>query len=648
MKENLKKIFQGISSGKYTQAEALEKIKLLKAQEQGKTAGMLLAAPVWEPAVAGEDSPAVFAQRYIFLFEMPEVNETQLSALLRGSQIIPLPALPQQDIATRYERYALLCFEHIRRILSSKPQEKILVQVVTGNSDEQQVFTGLSGLLKTATLENPLLAGQIIVTHAQATADTLARQLNECSRQIGDQEISYQQDVRYVLRRKDIPAAEANPKVVFKDQGVYLITGGTGGIGMLFTSEILRQTARSIIILTGRSALTPAKKAMLDALPVRNNKVEYRQLDLGDREAVCQLIADINAHKPLNGILHCAGMTADNFIIKKSGEEFSGVLSPKVTGTFNLDEASKDTDLDFLVLFSSVASVMGNVGQCDYAAANGFMDRFAVYRHQLTLAGQRYGQTLSVNWPLWQEGGMQIDAANKEILRQTMDMLPMSTIAGMYAFYGSMAWQQQQVMVIPDQAMRMDHQPRQQTSEINVVTAIDTDNIFEKTEAYLCTELSSLLKLTAHKIDPQAALEKYGIDSILAMSLTSRLEKTFGSLPKTLFFEYTSIHELTGYFVKSHQAQLAVLFHQPVTPVKEQPTLKADQQLLQQPMPGKRFSRPGGQAASKQISHPFHNEPIAIIGLSGRYPQSADIDAYWRNLRDGKDCITEVPSSRWA
>ncbi|WP_159025856.1 SDR family NAD(P)-dependent oxidoreductase, partial [Aquimarina sp. Aq78] len=143
---------------------------------------------------------------------------------------------------------------------------------------------------------------------------------------------------------------------------------------------------------------------------VLNNKVEYRQLDLSSSDQVNQLIATISKeYTQLNGILHCAGMTLDNFILKKTSDEFSKVLTPKVTGTFNLDQASKDIDLDFLVLFSSVVSQIGNVGQSDYAVANGFMDQFAGYRNRLVLDDQRQGHTLSINWPLWQDGGMQID-----------------------------------------------------------------------------------------------------------------------------------------------------------------------------------------------------------------------------------------------
>src|SRR5262249_36097239 len=77
--------------------------------------------------------------------------------------------------------------------------------------------------------------------------------------------------------------------------------------------------------------------------------------------------------------------------------------------------------------------------------------------------------------------------------------------------------------------------------------AMDAASLVEKTQEYLRRQCAELLKLPAHKIDAQAALENYGIDSILAMKLTNQLEKTFGSLSKTLFFEYQNIGELSQY-----------------------------------------------------------------------------------------------------
>ena len=201
------------------------------------------------------------------------------------------------------------------------------------------------------------------------------------------------------------------------------------------------------MVLTGRSALSAEKQARLKGLPA--GRVSYRQVDVCDLEQIEQLILAIREeYGQLTGILHSAGMVADNFIVKKVTDEYSEVLAPKVKGTYNLDEASRDVELDFFVLFSSIAGVLGNVGQADYASANGFMDQFAGYRNRKVAAKQRHGRTRSINWGLWQAGGMGIDAASQELMQQTTGLQPMQTATGLKAFHRSLALPYDQVLVV--------------------------------------------------------------------------------------------------------------------------------------------------------------------------------------------------------
>ncbi|MCP4628837.1 MAG: KR domain-containing protein, partial [bacterium] len=145
---------------------------------------------------------------------------------------------------------------------------------------------------------------------------------------------------------------------------------------------------------------------------------------------------------------HAAGIIRDNFIIKKTKEEFEKVLAPKVAGLTNIDEASKNLRLDFFVMFSSFAGAMGNTGQADYACANAFMDAYAEYRNDLVKAKKRKGKTLSINWPLWKEGGMQVDEATEKLMRQRSGMVPMQTETGFRALYHGISLDEPRVMVI--------------------------------------------------------------------------------------------------------------------------------------------------------------------------------------------------------
>ncbi|RYZ83690.1 MAG: SDR family NAD(P)-dependent oxidoreductase, partial [Moraxellaceae bacterium] len=411
-------VYDDLAKGKLTQEQALEKIKAIKLKEQnsdiGNQASVLIAAPQWQAeAVLASANQSAFQQHHVVLCGLSSVDSGQLKSSLSLSQCVQFQANTQKNIADTYNDVAFSIFEVLQNILKGKPRGQVLVQLVIANDQEHSLHVGLSGLLKTAALENPQIVAQLILSNTNINTSDLTKQLQKDAAKSDDAVVKYENDIRYVQHWSEFSQSnnsENNPtkdtyNVVFKDHGVYLITGGLGGLGILFAKEIIKQTTKATIILTGRSQLTAKKKSTLDEISASGGKLIYRQLDIANLQQVKDLVATIqNEHKQLNGVIHSAGMTVDNFILKKTLTEFNQVLNPKVSGTFNLDQACQNVDLDFLVLFSSVASWLGNVGQADYAAANGFMDQFAVYRNQLVQARQRSGKTLSINWPLWQQG----------------------------------------------------------------------------------------------------------------------------------------------------------------------------------------------------------------------------------------------------
>ncbi|MCU1348580.1 MAG: Mycocerosate synthase, 6-deoxyerythronolide-B synthase, partial [Acidobacteria bacterium] len=614
---------------------------------ENKTSTLL--TPVWQVEGVEASSVVEFAPHHVFLCGLPGVSVENLAPALPDGDCMRLPATPEQDPAQRYSDCAIACFERIQAILQGKPEGRVLVHIVVGGGEEQTLLAGLAGLLKTAALENPLFIGQLLLVPSSTTTEELARQLREEKAGALETVVRHELGVRQVLRWQPAAVGQEKPPIAFQDAGVYLITGGLGGLGVLFGREIIEQTRHARVILTGRSVLSAEKQSVLDGLSAR---ASYRQLDPGNLDEVTRLIAAIEQeHGQLNGILHCAGMIADNFIFRKDAAEFREVLVPKVTGTFNLDQASRHVQLDFFVLFSSIAAAMGNLGQADYATANAFMDQFAAYRNRQVSAGQRHGRTRSINWPLWQAGGMGNDPATRELLQRTTGMRPLQTPTGLQAFHRGLALPYDQVLVVdgdPAQIRRALLEgpalsSRPQPAQPMAAAVIEHGALVERTLAFLRKETASVLKMPPHAIDPNAAMEVYGIDSILAMRLTNRLEETFGSLPKTLFFEYRTIGELTEYFVARHSSQLNVLFAANQTSEGTTETAHAVPPAPIAAISSRRFSRPRGAAAGPTTE----SDPIAIIGLSGRYPQAVDVEAYWRNLREGKDCIVEVPRERW-
>ena len=676
----------------------------------------LLAAPVWqtsavEIAAAGNFA---YAEHHVVLCELSKVNAETLRTLLPNLQCLSLQAEQHKNIAQRYSDYAVACFEQIRSILQRKPQGKVLVHIVVGGHQEQAVFAGLSGLLKTAAMENPQLIGQLILVPADLTAEELGRRLQQEKAGKLDPLVKYEQDVRQVLRWEEIaaeleqparvehsggisgffpsrnhsnlshpsppvipseaegsavrPAALSNPSweepsppnqalrdsaarslTAFKDHGVYLITGGLGSLGLLFAKEILAQTREGRVVLAGRSAVTAEKQALLDGLSAAPGRLSYRQVDLDDLEQVKHLMATITQeHHQLNGILHSAGTARDNFIQKKTSVEFSQVLAPKVTGAYNLDQASQDVELDFFVLFSSVAAAMGNLGQADYATANGFMDQLAAYRNQQVAAGQRHGRTRSINWPLWKEGGMGMDPATQELLRQSTGLQPMQTVTGLQAFYRSLALPYNQMLVVEGNKTKIiAYLQKARLFESSVSTGnvasyhspepqTQTVLSLEQLQQHLKLILAEVLRIDTSIIDADQAFVEFGLDSFLAAALIVEVNKKYGTeLSHITVFDYPNVRE----FSLLLQAEIRKL------PGYSLP-----------PAPRPQISAPGPypvlaktiRLGRTMIHHQAAlDDKIAIIGMSGKYPQASNLQQYWNNLSEGRNCIREVPLSRW-
>src|SRR5207244_8558380 len=139
-----------------------------------------------------------FAEHHVVLCELSKVNSSKLEALVSRSHCLSLHAGQQPNIAQRYSEYALACFERIQAILQSKPQGKVLVQIVVADHQEQAVLAGLSGLLKTAALENPQFIGQLILAPALTTAEELAKWLQAEQPRPLDTLIRYRSEERRV------------------------------------------------------------------------------------------------------------------------------------------------------------------------------------------------------------------------------------------------------------------------------------------------------------------------------------------------------------------------------------------------------------------------------------------------------------------
>ncbi|MBN4053213.1 SDR family NAD(P)-dependent oxidoreductase, partial [bacterium AH-315-L15] len=334
------------------------------------------------------------------------------------------------------------------------------------------------------------------------------------------------------------------------------------------------------------------------------------------------------------------------------------VLAPKVTGLVNLDQASKELSLDFFILFSSGAGAMGNIGQADYAAANAFMDAYARHRNTLVASKQRQGHTLSINWPLWKEGGMHVDEATEKMMMQSMGLIAMQTSTGIQALYQGLAFGQSQVMVMEGNLTRMKEKllsmttpttpkPKKIPATSDATTGIDTGTLLDKVMLMLIRSVSKLLKVKPEDIDGDVELNEYGFDSITLTEFANKLNQEYKlELTPTLFFEYPTLNSVAEYLIEEHQDVFASRF---AVHTKDETPVQAMEDEAEESLSSNRrrsrFAKTVVLPASK--SDPSVPEPIAIVGMSGRFPMAGNVNEFWRNLVEGKDCIEEIPKDRW-
>jgi polyketide synthase PksN len=551
----------------------------------------------------------------------------------------------------------------IRLMIKSKLSNPVrFLSTEIAESDALQSGTANSAFFKTLALENPHYVGKHItysaITDKRSYTQSIINEL--FNPHFTPHQVFYKNGQRYKKHLTKLNVADESFDTskkgsgsIFKPGHVYLITGGLKGVGFELTQYIAR-VADVHLILIGRSAPDKQQLDRLDNLKAlfKTGSISYYKVDVTNQAELERFHSQIlEKHTSLNGVLHSAGVKNDSFILKKQNTEIEAVLAPKVSGTINLDDVTKNDNLDFFVLFSSIASVFGNPGQSDYAFANGFMDDFAAYRWELVKAGSRKGKSVSINWPLWQNGGMQLDDGTMASMRELFGMRPIDSRLGYRALENSIELAHPTIMYMYGDQVKTDKtlksgiasEHKQVPTDIAQFDNEQRVSIQVESEHFLKLLISDEMKIPYEKLDSDAAFENFGMDSVVYMSLNRKLEEKFGKISKTLFYEHQNVAALASYFIANHLGRIL-----DIADVKIEDSRVADNETaaldhaIELPTINhyERF---------KQVSEPTKEKvvDIAIIGLSGKYPQANSLDEYWENLVSGKDCIQEIPSDRW-
>ena len=272
------------------------------------------------------------------------------------------------------------------------------------------VTAALWGFGRTLAVEQPELWGGLIDLDPGQADRFAAHMLNELLAPDDERQVAFRGGQRYAARlERRAVTGEAGVPLRLRADGTYLITGGLGALGLRLARRLAERGARHLV-LVGRSDPAEAVRAGIRALEALDAQVRVLRADVANEGQAAAVLDQINQSlPPLRGVFHAAGVLDDGLISRQSWIRFADVLRPKLAGAWHLHTLTRAVPLDYFVLFSSAAAVLGSPGQASYAAANACLDGLARWRRSLGLPA------LSVNWGPWAGDGMaaHTDAARR-------------------------------------------------------------------------------------------------------------------------------------------------------------------------------------------------------------------------------------------
>ncbi|MFJ8579618.1 SDR family NAD(P)-dependent oxidoreductase [Micromonospora sp. NPDC093277] len=380
-----------------------------------------------------------------------------------------------------------------------------------------------------------------------------------------------------IVLRPDVREAAVPPgEVPVRPVATYLITGGLGALGLRTARWLADRGARHLLLL-GRSQPSAAAERVLDELRGRGVDVQVRHADIGRYDEVAAVVAGIDRDlPPLAGIVHSAGVLDDGLMLQLDRARFRAVAAPKVDGAWHLHRATLDKDLDFFVLYSSAAALLGSPGQANYASANAFLDALAQLRRAQGRAA------LSVNWGPWSEAGL---AARPDRGGQLagQGIVSIDPNDGIEALDRLLRTPAAQATVLPLDRDRLravatgglvpalladlvaaDGTPaaaeRQRSGEVRqrLLTVEPGRRRRNLLTQHVAGEVARVLKLDVARVDVTAPLASMGFDSLMSLELRKRLEASLDvELSATIAWRFPTIDALVPFLAERMDIPLA-------------------------------------------------------------------------------------------
>jgi len=371
--------------------------------------------------------------------------------------------------------------------------------------------------------------------------------------------LSFDKDVVQVI-------SNCRPGALFSSDATYLITGGAAGVGLELARWMGNQGARHLLLISRSGPHSSKDHQIIARLKEKKIQVTDARCDITDLDRLNEIIRNIDTNKaPLKGIFHCAAILEDEFITDLPASRVMTVMGPKILGAWNLHTATRNSDLNFFVSFSSVSSITGSVRQGNYAAANSFLDAFSHYLRYRSIPA------ITVNFgPIKGAGMIQRNEQLQQYIEQTgLGFLEIKEVWQIISQL--LTIDTPQVMASPIDWSKLSHLSdfigqaplfskvrksiENQDREATLYTRLSNmprDKRLPEMEDFLTRQIADVFGSEMSQIDQQTPINKLGLDSLMAVEVMNRVESAVQrSIPLSRLLAGPTISELAGLILKT-------------------------------------------------------------------------------------------------
>jgi len=468
------------------------------------------------------------------------------------------------------------------------------------------------GLVRAAQAEHP--GRFVLVDHDGAALSDLAAAVS-----VGEPQLAVRQGNLLVPR---LTRAVSDGSASLPSDGTVLVTGAFGALGGAVARHLATVHGTHDLLLVGRRGQDSEGATELVAeLTDLGARVTVAACDIGDRAAVAELLGSIPSERRLTAVVHAAGVTDDGTLESLTPERFDTVFRAKVDGAWHLHELTEN--LSAFVLFSSVAGVVGNAGQANYAAANAFLDALAQHRVAAGLPAR------SLAWGLWEAAGLagELTAADRARLARS-GVAPLDTpraLALLDLALGAdrpvlvpvrlnvAALEAAQVPAVLHGLVRSTPKPASPGNRARGMLGLPEDERVAAAIELVRAEAATVLGHAEPGVVPVGrAFSELGFDSLTAVELHNRLGAATGvAVPSTAVFDYPTVTALADWLL------------------------------------GELSGAAAGAAVDVPVPAHVDDEPVAIVGMACRFPGGVSSPSeLWDLVYAGRDGISDFPSDR--